>query len=83
MDSPSLEDLSGKLDKLLSQDGLHIFDEKEVETLQAIIAAWRAADGFIVVTKRIGVFLAALVLIWTQWERLLDLLRAVLGRGTP
>ena len=80
MTDPSLEDLSTKLDKLLEQDDLHIFDAHEVETLQAIIEAWRAAQGFVTVTKRIGIVLAAIVLIWTQWERVLELIRAVPGK---
>ena len=82
MIDPSLGDLSGKLDKLLEHDDMHLFDRKEVETLQAIIAAWRAADGFLTVTKRVGVVLACIVLIWTQWERVLELIRAA-PRGAP
>lgn len=83
MNAPSLEDLSDKLDKLLEHDDLHIFDPEEVKTLQAIITAWRAADGFITVTKRIGIVIAAVVLLWTQWERLLELIRAIPGKGSP
>lgn len=83
MNTPSLDDLSGKLDKLLEHDDLHLFDAKEVATLQAIIAAWRAADGFITVTKRVGVVIAAIVLMWTQWERLMELIRVLLVRSAP
>jgi len=80
MTDPSLVDLSAKLDKLLEHDNLHIFDPKEVETLQAIIEAWRSAQGFVTVTKRVGVVLAFVVLLWTQWDRLLELIRAVPGK---
>ena len=76
--SPSLDDLSEKLDQILQTDKEHLFNEADIETLKLIIDVWRSAQGFITVTKRIGIVIAAIVLLWTQGGRLLDMIR-----GTP
>lgn len=78
-DKPDLADIAKKLDFLIKGDDLHIFDASEILVLQRMIAAWTAADGFIRVTKYVGIVLAAIVVGWTQWERLVE----IIGRGKP
>jgi hypothetical protein len=79
----SLSNIGLKLDKLLEQDDMHIFDKKEIETLQSIIEAWRAASGWIKVTKNIGVVIAFVVVLWTQWDRLVELISGLLTGSKP
>lgn len=82
-EAESLSNIGKKLDKLLEQDDLHIFDKHEIEVLQAIIEAWRAASGWIKVTKNIGIVIAFIVVLWTQWERLGELVSGVVAGGKP
>lgn len=76
-DHTVLNDISTKLDQLIRDEQLHIFDENEVIVLQRMIEAWRAAEGFIRVSKYIGVVIAFIVVLWTQWDRLIELIRGL------
>ena len=73
-DPATLDNIAKKIDYLINTDEMHVFDAKEVEVLHRMIAAWRAADGFIRVSKQIGIVLAFVVIAWTQWDRLVELI---------
>lgn len=69
----SMDDISAKLDLLLKNDSLHIFDAHEVLALQRMIELFRDAEGYIRVTKQVGLLIAFIVVAWTQWDRLVEL----------
>lgn len=72
--APDLTAIAAKLDRLIQNDDLHIFDTNEVLILLRVIEAWRDAEGYVRITKKVGIVLAFIVVLWTQWDRLIELI---------
>lgn len=74
-----LTEISEKLDQLLSEEGIHIFDPSEIKVLQKMIAVYQKVEGWVSVTNRLGIIITFLVVLITQWGHGLDLLKQYLG----
>lgn len=76
-DVATLQSIEDKLDKLVSA---HIFDPDEILVLQRLIQMVRNTEGFVHVTKNLGIILTFIVVIWTQWDRLVELVQSLRGK---
>lgn len=66
--------ISDKLDVLLREDKLHVFDPDEVKILQTMIKAWESVSGIVTIGKYVGILLAFIVVFSVNFSRIMELL---------
>ena len=64
-----------ELDKI--RTGMKFVDafDGDPATLIRVASAFRAAEGWVTITQKAGLWFAFFVILWANWEKLLDLIR--------
>lgn len=83
MSDPVLKDIIEKLEHMEEGEAAQDFTRQEVIVLKGFVVKLNAIDGFVSVVKTFGIVLATIVVIWTQGERIMEILNTWAGKHTP